>query len=103
MQRILRKLKRIRLVYRRSSPLLKCVVLAAILLCTTALLILGGAIRQTRLETEQKRAEAAILEQENKKLAKYIAELGTIQSITRLAGEELGLVDPDTIFIEPEE
>lgn len=94
---------KIRLVYRRSSPLLKCVVLAAIVLCTAALLILRGAIRQTKLETERKRSEAAVLEQENQKLAKNIAELGTIQSIKRIAGEELGLVDPNDKFYEPVE
>ena len=94
---------KIRLVYHRSSPLLKCVVLAAIVLCTASLLILRGAIGQTRQETEKKRAEAARLEQENRKIAKHIAELGTIQSIKRIAGEELGLVDPDTIFYETEE
>lgn len=96
-------LGRIRLVYRRSSPLLKCVVLAAIVLCTGALLILRSSIRDLKQTTDDLRAEAAALEQENKKLEKSIAELGTIQSIKRIAGEELGLVDPDTIFFEPVE
>ena len=96
-------LSRIRLVYRRSSMLLKCVVLAAIVLCTGALLILRSSIRDLKQTTDDLRAEAAALEQENKKLEKSIAELGTIQSIKRIAGEELGLVDPDTIFFEPVE
>lgn len=96
-------LGRIRLVYRRSSPLMKSVVLAAIVLCTAALLILRGSIRQLKQTTDDLRAEAAALEQENEKLEKSIAELGTIQSIKRIAGEELGLVDPDTVFFEPVE
>lgn len=96
-------LGRIRLVYRRTSPLLKCVVLATIVLCTAALLILHSSIRQLRQDTDGLRAEAVALEQENRKLKKSIAELGTVQSIKRIAEEELGLVDPDAIFFEPVE
>lgn len=96
-------LSHIRLVYRRSSPLLKCVVLAAIVLSTAALLILGISIRQTRSETESLRAEAAQLEEENRQLQENITQLGTMQSIKRIAVEELGLVDPDTEFFIPEE
>ncbi len=96
-------LGRIRLVYRRASPLLKCAVLVTIVLCTVALLILRSSIRQVRKDTDDLRAQAAALEQENKNLEKSIAELGTVQSIKRIAGEELGLVDPDAVFFEPVE
>ena len=96
-------LGRIRLVYGRSSPLLKCVVLATIVLSTAALLILRSSIRELKQNTDRLRAEAAQLEQQNQKLEKSIAELGTIQSIKRIAGEELGLVDPDSVFFEPVE
>ena len=96
-------LGRIRLVYGRSSPLLKCVVLATIVLSTAALLILRSSIRELKQTTDRLRAEAAQLEQQNQKLEKSIAELGTIQSIKRIAGEELGLVDPDSVFFEPVE
>ena len=69
---------RIRLVYRRSSPLLKCVVLAAIVLATAALLTIHFSIRQTRQETDELRAQAARLEQENQELKEQIALTGTI-------------------------
>ena len=94
-------LSRIRLVYRRSSPLLKCVVMAAIVLSTVAILALRSSILEMRSNTEQLRQEAAGLEQENQKLEKNIAELGTVQSIKRIAREKLGLVDPDSIFFDP--
>jgi len=94
---------RIRLVYRRSSPLLKCVVLAAIVLATVALLTLHGSIRQYRQQTEQLRTQAARLEEENRQLQEYIAEVGTIQSIKRIAKEELDLIDPDAEFFYPVE
>ena len=95
--------RRIRLVYRKSSPLLKCVVLATIVLCTVALVTLSITIRNTRRETDALRAQAAQLEEENQLLQQHIAELGTIQSIKRIATEELGLVDPDAEFFYPVE
>ena len=93
--------RRIRLVYRRSSPLLKCVVLAAIVLATAALLTIHFSIRQTRQQTDALRAQAARLEQENRELKEYIAQAGTVQSIKRIAMEELDLVDPEAEFFYP--
>lgn len=95
------KRSRIRLVYRRSSPLLKCVVMAAIVLSTVTILTLRSSILELRGNTEELRQEAAGLEQENQDLQKNIAELGTVQSIKRIAREKLGLVDPDSIFFDP--
>lgn len=94
-------LSRIRLVYRRSSSLTKCVVLAAIVLSTVALITLRFALQDTREQTDDLRKEAAILEQENARLEKSIAELGTVQGVKRIAIEKLDLVDPNTIFFTP--
>ena len=47
-------------------------------------------------------AQAIALEQENSRLQQAIDQLGTIQGIAYIAKEQLGLVDPDTIIIEPE-
>ena len=93
--------RRIRLVYRRSSTLLKCVVLATIVLSTAALIAIRSSILQTQAEAESLRAQAAVLEQENGRLEKSIAELGTIQSIKSIATAQLGLVDPNTEFFTP--
>lgn len=92
---------RIRLVYRRSSPLLKCVVLATIALSTAALLSLGIFIRNTRQQTEELRLQAAKLQEENQQLEQDIADIGTIDSIKKIAMEELGLVDPDVVIFDP--
>jgi len=94
---------RIRLVYRRSSPLIKCVVLLTIVICTVALLTLRASIQDAREQTEQLRLQAVALEEENRKLTQYIAEAGTVQSIRRIAIEELGLADPDSEFFYPVE
>lgn len=95
-------LSRIRLVYRRSSTLVKCVVLAALVLCTLALLTLRHAILDTKNQLEITRKKAAALERENARLEEAISQLGTVQSVTDLAGKLLGLVDPDTVIFLPE-
>lgn len=95
-------LRRIRLVYRRSSNTLKIVVIAALVLGTLSLLMLRGAILRMEQKTEELRQQAAVLEQENKKLEKSISQLGTVQSVTELAEQLLGLVDPNTVIFSPE-
>lgn len=95
-------LRRIRLVYRRSSNTLKIVVIAALVLGTLSLLMLRGAILRMEQKTEELRQQAAVLEQENEKLEKSISQLGTVQSITELAEQLLGLVDPNTVIFSPE-
>ena len=95
-------LRRIRLVYRRSSNTLKIVVIAALVLGTLSLLMLRGAILRMEQKTEELRQQAAVLEQENEKLEKSISQLGTVQSGTELAEQLLGLVDPNTVIFSPE-
>ena len=95
-------LRRIRLVYRRSSNTLKIVVIAALVLGTLSLLMLRGAIVRMEQKTEELRQQAAVLEQENEKLEKSISQLGTVQSVTELAEQLLGLVDPNTVIFSPE-
>ena len=96
-------LSRIRLVYRRSSTLVKCVVLTALVLCTLALLVLRNEILDTKSQLKDARGKAAALERENDRLEQSISQLGTVQSVTDLAGRLLGLVDPDTVIFLPEE
>lgn len=94
---------RIRLVYRRSSTLVKCVVLAAIVLSTVALITLRFALLDTQAKADDLRQQAAALEQDNHRLEQSIAELGTVQGVKRVAIEKLGLVDPNTSFFTPTE
>ena len=93
--------RRIRLIYRRSSTLVKCVVLTAIVLSTVALIALRITIQTERSRQEQLRQEQAQLELENRTLTKSIAELGTVESVKRIATLELGLVDPNSQFFTP--
>ncbi len=95
--------RKIRLVYRRSPLLLKCVVLVAIVLPTLALITLRSSILEQQERAADLRMKAAQLEQQNTILEQNIAELGTEKSVRRIAGEKLGLVDPDTTFFCPTE
>ena len=91
----------IRLIYRRSSTLVKCVVLATIVLCTAALGIIRISIQTSKGQQADLQQQAAQLEQENRNLTRQIAELGTVESVKRIATLKLGLVDPNSQFFTP--
>lgn len=92
---------RIRLVYQRSSLLLKVLILVTILVSAAALLVLRGAMQGYRQQSQALQSQAADLLQENTQLTQYIAELGTKDSIRRIATEELDLMDPGAQFFDP--
>lgn len=91
-----------RLVYRPTSPLLKAVVTATIALCTLTM----GALLMTHQAQQRELAllqsQRASLQEHNEDLRQRIQALGTVESYRRIAGEELGLVDPETIIFETE-
>ena len=91
----------IRIIFRRTSPLMKCVVLTAIVACTVALIALRVNILQNRQRQQDLQQQAIQLVQENKALTQNIAKLGTAESIRRIAETELGLVHPNTQFFTP--
>lgn len=92
---------RFRLIYKRSSPLTKCVVLVAILLSTLALLIIRSGIRTHRADQAKLQDQAAQLEYENYQLAKQIAEIGSVESVQRIAETELNMVVKGSEFFTP--
>lgn len=94
---------RIRLVFQRSSTTLKILLLAALLISTVTLLTLRFALLEEKDRAEDLRQQAIALEQENQKLERRNALLGTVQSVKELANELLGLVDPNTVIFEPVE
>lgn len=93
---------RIKLIFLRSSRLTKTVVAVALVLSIVALIALHCAIKDAQAQLEDARGDAIVLEQEKSRLERYIEELGTIPAIIRIAQEKLGLVEPDTIVIQPE-
>ena len=92
----------IRLVYKKTPALTRIVVAVTVVLSMVALLMLHGAINETKQHTEELRQQAIALEQESALLDQYEQEKGTILEVIRVAMERLGLVEPDSIVIQPE-
>lgn len=101
MERLKRFLSRIRLVYRPSSLLLKCIVAAMLVIATVALLAIRADILDTRSTTDGLRQEAAALEAENQQLVENMGLQNTVGGILKIAKDKLGLVDPDSVIFEP--
>ena len=103
MGKIRRILKRVRLVYRKSSPLTKTVVLSAVVLSMAALLTIHLTVNATEDRIGDLAGQAAALEQQQQDLNDKIDKQGSIEGVKDYAEDELGLVDPDTVIVEPEE
>lgn len=93
---------RIRFVFKSSSLTVKIIILGSLVLALVALLVLWGAIQNTKDEREEIRPKAAQLEQENQQIEEDISVLGSIESVMRIAREKLGLMPPDSEIIVPE-
>lgn len=96
-----KKKGKVRIVFRRSPLVLKCALLLTIVASVAALVVIRNAIVDNQARQEQLQMEAAQLELENQKLTREIAELGTVESVKRIATLKLGLVDPDDQFFNP--
>ena len=92
---------RIRLVYRRSPLFLKILVLVTILASAGALLGLRASMKSYQAQRQALYTQAVSLQQENADLTERIAELGTKDSIRRIAIEQLGLMDPNAEIFNP--
>ena len=92
---------RIRLVYQRSSLLLKILILVTILVSAAALVVLRGAMLGYQQQSQALQTQASQLQLENEELAQRIAELGTKDSIRRIATEELDLMVPGAQLFDP--
>ena len=103
MRKLRSLLKRVRLVYRRSSTLTKTVVMSAIALSMAALLTLQIAYNAQMKRYEENRQQAAQLEQENDKLEENNNAMGSADSVEQIAKDELNMVPTDAVVIVPGE
>ena len=86
----------------RSSPLaLKILLVIVTVLSILALVALRHVHLSIQAYTEEIREEAADLEYTNSELKKKVDDPNSAQNIADVARDELGLVDPNTIIIEP--
>ena len=96
-------LKTVKVEMRPASNVLKIVVIVLILFSMAALLALRWVHNGILNQTEVLKDEAAAVEHANSELQEKIDDLGSVQSGQDIARDELGLVDPDTVVIEPVE
>ena len=87
---------------RRAPNILKIVLIALILFSIGALVAMRWVHNGIRSEIDALTHEAAAIEHANTVLEEKKEEIGSVQSIQDIAQEELGLVDPDTIVIDPQ-
>ena len=91
----------VKVVVRPSTPALKIIVILVILLSMVTLVALSWVRSSILAETKKLQDQAAELEYENQVLDDRIDNLDSEQSIQQIAEEELGLVKPDTVIIDP--
>ena len=102
MEKIKKSLKNVKLEIRPSPVALKVLLIVLILFSTAALAALRWVHNGIQAQTENLRAEAAAVEYANSVLEQKKADLGSVQSIQDIAKEELGLVNPATVVIDPQ-
>ena len=90
-----------KLVIKKTSPVTKAAIVAAVVLSVVALAALYGSIDQLQNQYDALRQEAMELESGNSTLLQYIADLGSFESASRIAMEELGLTFPDSVIYVP--
>ncbi len=98
----MKKIKLPKIAFYSSSPALKIVVIVLILFSMAALMALGWVRSGIDRQVTDLKAEAAELEQKNADLREKISNLESAEGIREIAREELGLVDGNTIVIQPE-
>ena len=91
----------IRIIPRPGPRKLKIIIAALLLACSVALIALGVVHSRIQQKTRDALDQAAALEQENADLADKTENLGSSSVIKEIARDELGLVDPGTILIDP--
>ena len=95
-------ISQVRFVNKRSSRTTIIAVGAAIVLSVACLLVLHALQLDAEAEKEAWRQEAIKQEQEQNKLEDKLNNLGSQEGVEDIAKDELGLVDPDTIVVQPE-
>ena len=96
------KAGRFKFVPKRSKPITVIVVCVAIALAVVAVLALHTKTAQAQADAEAWRAEAQQQAQQQNRWEEMLSKLGTLEGIKDIAENFLGLVDPDTIVIKPE-
>lgn len=86
---------------RRTIPAVKITLALVLVLSCGAMVAVHWVHSGIQAETEKLRQEAAQVEFANEKLAQLIQTPDSLPNLRQIAQEQLGLVDPRAIAIEP--
>jgi len=94
--------KKIKLITRSSPPALK-IALSVLIVCSmAALMTLRWVHNGVQEEIQNLKDEAAVYEHANSILDERLEDPDSVQNVLNIAMEQLGLVDPDTVLMDPQ-
>ena len=93
--------KKTKIEIRRATNALKVILIVLILFSIAALVALRWVHNGINSEIQKMKDEAAAVEFANQQLTEKKEAVDSVQGIQEIAREELGLVDPDTVLIDP--
>lgn len=96
------KTGKVKIRLRPAPAALKIALIALIVFSVCALVALRWVHNGIVEATAEKQQQAAALEGTNADLQERIDKAGSVQGIQDIARDELGLVNPDTVLIQPE-
>ena len=88
------------MVFQRSALGTRIALLVMLCVCIAAMAVAGLAIHTAKRDTAALRQQALDLEKRNEQLEEYLSKLGSVDTIVRIAQEELGLYLPDTVLFD---
>ena len=95
-------LRNAKVEFRPAPKSLKIILILLILFSIAALIALRWVHSGIQDQIGAMKDEAAAIEHENAVLDEKKEDFGSVQSIQDIARDELGLVDPDTVIIDPQ-
>ena len=96
-------LKNAKVIVRHSPLALKILLIVVILLSMAALMTLRLVHNGLQTEIQDLKEQAADYEHENEILDERLKDPDSVDNVKGIAQEELGLVDPHAIVIDPQE
>lgn len=94
-------IRNIKVIVRPGTRKLKISLIILLLVSAAALIALGVVSSRIQNQTQALLDQAAELEQENAELTDRTEQIDSDNVIKEIAQEELGLVDPDTVILDP--
>ena len=101
MKKLIARLRNIKVEYTRTHPVTKAAVGALLVLSIAALIALAWTGSTLRAEIQQMKEEASQLVEENADLQKKTDDPDAVDVVEDVAQDELDIVKPNTVIIDP--